>query len=115
MSRFFLPLIFLTATLSFSCASPNVKVLAPELEKIYTKKGENIGGIVVYNPHGPERLENARRNQAKSRMREICGEKSFSITKEENARPAERVEKYRNQPELLGGRTIRFIDFKCID
>lgn len=98
-----------------ACSNPQIQVLQPELEKIYTQRGKNIGGVVVFNHHGPKRLVESRRNKALSRIRLICDPKGHQITKEESVKPSHRVEKYKDQPELLGGRTITFIDFDCAD
>ena len=87
--------------------------MAPELEVIHTKDGKNVGGVVVYNPHGIEQLVRARRNSAISRIREVCDPGTFKITKEETAKPGDRNPKYQGNAEIFAGRSVRFLDYKC--
>ena len=107
--KVFLPLAFILIT---SCAT--TKFIAPKLEEIHTKKGKNVGGIVVYNPHGIQRLVQARRNSAISRMREVCDPGVFKIVKEKTAKPGERNPKYKGNVEIFAGRNVRFVNYKCV-
>ena len=96
----------------YSCAGHDIQALNTSYEKTYTQQGRNIGGFVVYNPHGLKQLTDARRNKAISRVREVCSGQTYQITGEKNQMIAERLPKH-PQPDPLGGRPLRFIDFIC--
>jgi hypothetical protein len=105
----FLSLVFLT-----SCSSIT-RGVAPDLEVIYTKKGKNHAGVVVYNPHGLKQLVSMRRNKAITRVRKVCHPYPYRITQEETVKPSVRSSKYENTNiQLVTGRTVRFIDFNCV-
>jgi hypothetical protein len=105
----------LSLSLLAGCGSHSATdIVAPKLEVIVTKDNKNIGGTVVYNPHGLEQLVNARRNSAMMRMREICGNGHYKITQEETAKPEERDATYEGNPSLLTGSSVRFVDFDCV-
>lgn len=108
MKKIFILLPFLLA----SCAS--TKLVAPDLEVIYTRKNKNVGGVVVYNPHGLKMLVNSRKSKAMTRMRNVCLPAPYEITKEEIKSVAEADRQYKGNPELLAGRTAKFIEFQCI-
>lgn len=88
-------------------------VVAPKLEEIVEKDGQNFSGTVVYNPHGIDQLTRARRNSALTRAREVCAPKNYKIIKETIQKPEERDPLYKGNPSLLTGSSLNFIDFEC--
>lgn len=99
----------------FSACS-TTRMAAPDLEKTITdSEGTNTGGIVVYNPHGVKQLVEARRNQAFKRMRKVCDPLIFDITDEENDVPENRNPKYKDNITAVTGKTVRFIEFRCVE
>ncbi|PIP95526.1 MAG: hypothetical protein COW00_11610 [Bdellovibrio sp. CG12_big_fil_rev_8_21_14_0_65_39_13] len=88
-------------------------VVAPKLEEIVEKDGQNFSGTVVYNPHGIDQLTRARRNSALTRAREVCSPKSYRIIKETIQKPEERDPLYKGNPSLLTGSSLNFIDYQC--
>ncbi len=105
-------LLILSALLISSCAS--TKLIAPDLEVIYTKNKKNTGGIVVYNPHGISLLVNSRKSAAMARMRKACSPAPYEIIKEELKKVSELNQKYKGAPELIAGRTVKRLEYKCI-
>ncbi|MBT7609979.1 MAG: hypothetical protein HN576_09495 [Bacteriovoracaceae bacterium] len=95
-----------------SCAS--TKLIAPDLEVIYTNKNKNVGGIVVYNPHGLSTLANARKSEAMTRMRTVCLPAAYEVTKEKMRRVSNVNKKYKGNPELFTGRMVKFLEYSCI-
>lgn len=106
-------LLLSTLLLLFSCSTTSL--VAPDLEEVYRDDGKNTGGVVVYNPHGLKQLVDARRNQAFKRMRAVCKPLTFEITNEENDRPENRNPKYKDNITNLTGKTIRFVEFDCVE
>lgn len=106
---------FSLALLVIMSACSTTSFVAPDLEKVYQDNGSNTGGVVVYNPHGLKQLVEARRNQAFKRMRSVCKPQTFEIVNEENDRPENRDKKYNENITNLTGKTIRFIEFKCVE
>jgi hypothetical protein len=95
-----------------SCAS--TKLVAPDLEVIYTQRNRNVGGVVVYNPHGLSTLVNARKSHAMTRMRTVCLPAAYEVTKEDMRRVSDENKKYKGNPELFAGRMVKFLEYKCI-
>lgn len=104
-----LSILFLFA----SCSTTSF--VAPELEKVYQDDGQNSGGVVVYNPHGLKQLVEARRNQAFKRMRAVCKPLTFEIINEENDQPENRNPKYKENVSSLTGKTVRFVEYECVE
>jgi len=106
-------LLFSLLFILFSCSTTSL--VAPDLEKVYQEDGQNSGGVVVYNPHGLKQLVEARRNQAFKKMRSVCRPQTFEILNEENDKPQNRNEKYKDNITNLTGNTVRFVEYKCVE
>ena len=111
-NRILKAILLLNLFLITSCAS--TKLVAPDLEVIYTKKNRNVGGVVVYNPHGLSALVNSRKSHAMTRMRTACLPAAYEVIKEEIKKVAEANAKYKGNPELFAGRTVKFLEFECV-
>jgi|SaaInlStandDraft_2_1057019.scaffolds.fasta_scaffold152191_1 hypothetical protein len=111
-NRIFKILTILNLFVVGSCASS--KLVAPDLELIYTKKNKNVGGVVVYNPHGLSNVVNSRKSHALTRMRTACLPSAYEVIKEQIKKIAEVNTKYKGDLELFAGRTAKFLEYRCI-
>jgi hypothetical protein len=59
-------------------------------------------------------LVNSRKSKAMTRMRSVCLPSAYEIVKEEMKKISEANQKYKGNPELFAGRTVKFLEYKCI-
>lgn len=106
--------VFLILFSTISCST--TAFLYPGLEYIVTDPKDTkkyLGGTVVYNPYGLEKLVEIRKNDAFNRMGKVCGREKFKIIKEILADPNKESERYRTNFKFFMGNKIIFIEYQC--